>query len=179
MNDHNKREGKEGFYIFIALVVGILLTVFTEKCHAQGDQIVIDAGLGILNSEGSSLSQNKFAKIGVEEDLWYNLKQKINVGEWLDNRGYGYSNSAFTGYQLGFEVSNEVLEASVWSGPTLIGAPDAALGGPIQFNETIYLGIVDKDKNSIGMVYNHFSSAGIYVPNLGRDYLGLEIKWPF
>lgn len=159
--------------------LALFLLFVSSVAHAQENQIVIDSGLGILNSRGNSLSQNKFAKIGLEEDLWYNLKQKFNAGAWLDNRGDGYSNSPFGGYQLGFEVSNDVLEASLWSGPTVIGKTDQMLGSYLEFNETIYLGIVDKDKNSIGIVYNHFSNAGISSVNQGRDYLGLELKFPF
>jgi hypothetical protein len=80
---------------------------------------------------------------------------------------------------LGFDVENETFEASVFSGPTLITSPDIYLGGPLQFNESIYLGIKDKREESIGFAYNHFSSAGIEMPNIGRDFAGLEIKFKF
>jgi hypothetical protein len=156
-------------YVFISPVMA----------YGQSDQIIVDGGLGILNTEGSGLSQVKFAKFGLQEDLWGALKQRFNAGVWLDSRGDGHSSSTFSGYQLGFEVSNEVLQASIFSGPNLISSPDVALGGMFQMNESIFLGIKDSDCNSIGIVYNHFSSAGIEQPNLGKDFLGLEIKFPF
>ena len=146
---------------------------------AYADEIVTDVGLGSFGSKGSSLSQDKFAKVGIEEDIWSPFKQKFNVGGWIDTRGEGYSSSAFGGYQIGFEVSNNVVQGSVWSGPTLMTSPDQALGGVFQMNETIYLGIVDKERNSIGIAYNHFSSAGLEMPNQGRDFIGLSIKCPF
>lgn len=151
------------------------LIMFSTTCLAE--EMVIDAGLGVLNSKGYSLSQNKFTKIGLENNLWYALKQRINTGLWLDSRSDEYKSSAFGGYQLGFEVRNDTLIASIWSGPTLISSPDQQLGGMIQFNETIFLGITDKMGETIGIAYNHLSSAGLEIPNQGRDYVGLEIKF--
>lgn len=157
----------------------LYLVFISSMAYAQDDQYVIDVGLGTFGTEGSSLSQVKFAKMGIQEDLWYALKQRFNGGGWLDSRGDGRTGSAFAGYQLGYEVSNSAFQASVFSGPCLITSPDSALGGIVQFNETIFFGIVDKDYDSIGVVYNHFSSAGLETPNLGRDFIGLEIKFPF
>lgn len=146
---------------------------------AQADQFVTDVGLGAFGSKGDTPVQDKFAKVGIQEDVWFPLKQRFNLGGWSDLRGNGYDSSAFLGYQLGFEVTNQVFQMSVWSGPSVITNPDSALGGPLQFNETVFFGIVDKDKNAIGIAYNHLSSAGIYDPNQGRDYIGMEISFPF
>ncbi len=157
----------------------LLLLLLTSLAYAQDDQIVTDVGLGIVGTKGSTLSQDKFARVGLQEDVWYDLKQRFNVGGWDDTRGGNYSSAAFAGYQLGFEVTNDVLQGSIWSGPSVISATDAMLGGPMQFNETLFFGIVDKQQSSIGVAYNHFSSAGIYTPNLGRDYLGLQLKFPW
>jgi len=137
----------------------------------------LDAGLGIFNTEGSNLSQVKFGKLGLQEDLWYNLKQRFNVGAWLDSRGGGYTNSAFAGYQVGFQVDNQDYEGSIFFGPSLITNQDIALGGPMQFNASIFFGIKDNGGNTIGFAYNHFSSGGLEMPNLGRDVGGLEIKF--
>lgn len=157
----------------------IALLFISSLAYAQNDQVVVDAGLGEFGTRGSSLSQVKFAKIGLQEDLWYSLKQRFNTGGWLDSRGSGYSSSALIGYQLGFEVKNDIFESSIFSGPTIISNQDSSLGGRIQFNESLFFGIVDKDSDSIGIAYNHFSSAGLEMPNLGRDFIGLEIKFPF
>lgn len=146
---------------------------------AYGDQIVTDVGLGQFGSKGSSLSQDKFAKVGIQEEIWNSFQQRLNVGGWLDSRGPNYSNSLFMGYQIGFQVTNSVLEGSIWTGPTLLTATDQTLGGIFQLNETIFFGVVGKDKNSIGFAYNHFSSGSIESPNLGRDYIGIQIKCPF
>ena len=157
----------------------LILLLFSSQAFAQQDQLVVDVGLGQFGSRGSSLSQDKFVKFGWQEDLWYVLKQRINLGAWEDTRGSGYNSAVFTGYQIGFEVTNDVLQGSVWTGPTILSSTDQVLGGYLQFNETIFFGIVDKDRNAIGFAYNHFSSGFLSTPNLGRDYLGIQIKCPF
>ena len=158
----------------------IFLSIFLSSlAYATPDQLVLDAGLGVFNSKGSSLSQNKFAKIGYQEDIWYNLKQRFNIGAWLDTRGPGYSNSAFGGYQLGFEVENSIFDSSIFAGPSLITTPDQQLGGILQFNESIYFGIKDDNYDTIGIALNHFSSAGLEMPNQGENFLCVEIKMPF
>ena len=151
------------------------MSLLTQKTSAG--ELVVDGGLGILDSKGYSLSQDKFAKIGYQETLWYALKERINTGLWLDTRSDKYSSSGFAGYQIGFDVRNSILEASIFSGPTLISNTDQDLGGHLQFNESIFLGIVDDKHESFGIAYNHFSSAGLASPNIGRDFFCLEIKF--
>ena len=167
---------------FIAAFViyqAFLIAFLADRCHAQNDQISTEIGLGVFGTRGSSLSQVKFVKLGLQEDLWYSFKERFNVGGWTDSRGDGRSGSGFAGYQVGFEVTNDTFQASIFTGPTLISSPDIALGGILQFNETIFFGIVNKQNETIGIAYNHFSSAGLEAPNLGRDFMGLQIKFPF
>jgi hypothetical protein len=166
--------------IRIALLVGITCAVVLAcRAEARGDELVIDGAVGVFNSGKSSLSETKFVKFAIEEPVWYALKQRFNAGMWLDNKGLGRMSSGFAGYQLGFQVTADTLEASVWSGPTLITTPDVYLGGPLQFNETLFLGVHDKMGQTIGVAYNHFSSAGIEMPNIGRDFFGLEVRFKF
>lgn len=162
----------------LLLFTFITITIFCNLVLAA-DSLVLDAGLGVFSTEGYSISQVKFAKIALQEDLWYALKQRFSVGGWLDARGDGRQDSGFAGYQIGFEVANDVFESNIFAGPSAISTPDVALGGYLQFNESIFFGIKDKGGNSIGLDYNHFSSAGLEMPNLGRDFMALQIKFPF
>lgn len=157
----------------------LLMFAFSIQSYAQDDQWAIDGGLGVFSTQGTSLSDVKFAKVGIQEDIWDAFKQRVSVGGWLDSRGSGYSGSAFGGYQLGFEVNNSVFQGGIFTGPTLISTTDKDLGGIFQFNDSINFGIKDDRGNVIGIVYNHFSSAGLESPNLGKDFMGLEIKFPF
>jgi hypothetical protein len=160
------------------LTILLLIGMWGNVAWAD-DQIVTDVGLGTFGTKGSSLSQDKFIKIGLEKELSSPLQERFNLGAWTDSRGAGYTNSLYGGYQLGFEITNDTFQASVWSGPTLITSPDRALGSVFEFNETIFFGVADKKHNSIGLAYNHFSDAGLTQINLGRDYMALEIKFPF
>ena len=168
---------------FWGVITACLIWIFYWCCiapyHAHADEFFVDGGLGAFDTEGRSIAMVKFAKFGVQEDLLGPLKQRFNVGLWLDQRGQGYSNAAYGGYQLGFDVKNSVLEMGIFSGPTLISSTDAELGGLFQLNETFFFGIRDSENDFIGAVYNHFSSAGLEMPNLGKDFIGLEIRFPF
>jgi len=179
-NEPHKTENNFIKIVVILSWLAIALIIFaTNYAKAEDDKFLINSGLGVFSTEGHSISQVKMLEMGIQEDLWYTLKQRLNGGAWLDARGDGRHNSTFAGYQLGFEVTNDVVQASIFSGPTLISTPDSALGGPFQFNETIFFGIVDKQHDSIGITYNHFSSAGLEMPNQGKDFMGLGIKFPF
>jgi hypothetical protein len=155
------------------------LAAASTAAQADQSEAFLDAGLGTFSTEGSSLSQVKFAKLGINDNIYHALVQRFSVGAWLDARGEGRTSSAFTGYQLGFAVKNDLMEMAIYSGPCLISSSDTVLGGHLQFNETIFVGVHDaKSGDSIGVAYNHFSSAGLALPNLGRDFMGLEIKFP-
>jgi hypothetical protein len=144
---------------------------------ASAGEVLTDVGLGVFSTEGKSLSNVKFVKVGMQYDLYSPLVQRFNVGGWLDSRPYA-SNAAFGSYQLGLDVRNDVLEMGVFAGPGLISHTDSSLGGYFQFNETVFLGVKDPKDNAIGISYNHFSSAGLETPNQGKDFVSLEIKFP-
>lgn len=156
------------------------LLLFLLATPAFADSTMsLEVATGVFNSGKNSLAETKLVKLGLEEDLWYNLKHRVNGGFWLDNAGDGRKGSGFLGYQWGFVVNNGSTEVGVYSGPTYITTTDTYLGGCFQFNETIYFGISDKDYNFAGFAYNHFSSAGIETPNMGRDFAGVMLKFPF
>ena len=155
----------------------LLALILLVSNVAWADSMTFDVGLGVFNSGLHSLSETKLVKLGLQEDVWYNLKQKASAGFWLDNAGNGRTDSEFGAYQLGFEVRNPTLLASVFFGPAFITTPDVYLGGHLQFNTSLFLGVPDDDNNAIGVFYNHFSSAGLEMPNMGRDFVGAGIKF--
>lgn len=159
--------------------ITLFLLLIASTANA-GSEMFIDAGLGIFSTEGQSLSQVKFGKVGIQNDLTGPLVYRVNGGLWLDNRHDGNLSSGFASTQLGFDVKNEMLEMGIFSGPGLITKADDALGGHFQFNETVFIGVHDpKGDTSVGFAYNHFSSAGLEMPNMGKDFGCLEIKFPF
>lgn len=162
-------------------VIGFIgLAVFLVNTgYAQNDQMVLDGGIGVFNSGKKSLSETKMLSLGIQEDVWGPLKQRVVAGGWLDNAGGGRTSSAFASGQIGFEVNGNGLVAGIFTGPAFISSPDILLGGHLQFMDDIHFGIQDKESNYMGLMYRHLSSAGLEMPNIGRDVLGLEIRFPF
>jgi hypothetical protein len=161
---------------FIHTLIFLCTIVYSGQVYAQDDQIFVDGGLGVFNSGKNSLSETKTLAIGLQEDLWGPLKQRGAVGAWLDNAGQGKSSSAFASGQLGFEVDHQGLIGGIFSGPAVISNTDVLLGGHFQFMEDLHLGIQDRN-NYIGVFYRHLSSAGLEMPNIGRDLVGIEIRF--
>lgn len=152
------------------------LFLFSTVSYAQ-DQIVVDGGLGVFNSGKKSLSETKMASLGLQEDLWNCVKDRFTGGVWLDNAGNGRKSSGFASAQVGFEVNNNGIVGSIFTGPAFINQTDALLGGNFQFMENFNLGIQDQNSNYIGVYYRHISDAGLTPINIGRDFMGLEIRF--
>lgn len=157
----------------LVLIILIGITIVTYCAHpAHSDDVYLTGALGVFNSGKSSLSETKFANVGYRIDLgWF--KQQVELGGWID-RVPGRSGSAYGAYQVGWEVDNGLI-ARVMTGPAFITTPDDYLGGRLEFKEDLYLGCKDVEGRTFGVKYNHLSSAGIYAPNIGRDFFGLEI----
>lgn len=144
---------------------------------AKGQDVYMTGALGVFNSGKSSLSESKFANVGYRTSLGL-FKQQVEVGGWIDRVGQGRADSAYAAYQIGWEVDGPLI-ARIMTGPAMMTTPDVYLGGRFEFKEDLYLGEEDKAGRMIGVKYNHLSSAGIYTPNIGRDFMGLEIGMRF
>ena len=151
------------------LVVSFLIPTFTRS-----DEMLLDIGLGSLDTSSSM----KFLSLGIQEDLWGPLKERVSCGGWVDNSA-GASSSGFFSGQLGFEIDSGGLTGDAFFGPGSITQTDALLGGYFQFESSLELTFHDINRNGMGVFFRHFSSAGFEMPNQGRDVLGLELKFPF
>lgn len=109
------------------------------------------------------------------------LEVKTEGGFWIDNtKKPGAKSSAFIQGSLGVEPTAGAFYANVFQGIAAISSPDSVLGGPVQFVEEAGVGIRDKDKFvGVGIFYKHISSAGIFKPNLGRDFFGIQVFIPW
>lgn len=151
-------------------IVFICLNVFCSLSLA--DEVTFDLGLGALNTT----STMKFVSLGVQEDLWTIVKQRATVGGWID-QSPGNASSGFIAGQLGVEIVNSGWVGSTFFGPGAISQSDNLLGGWFQFMSSLEFGLRDINGNYIGAMFRHFSSAGVETPNLGRNVLGLELKF--
>lgn len=155
----------------------VALAMLVATTSASAHELQLDLGLGAFDTEGTSISQVKLFKLSLQEPLWRILEQRFNIGGWQDIRPT-MSSAGFTSYQVGLDVRNSVFESSVFFGPGLISATDPYLGGYFQFNVSVFVGFRDaKTGVSLGIDYNHFSSAGLEMPNQGKDFLGLGAKF--
>lgn len=155
----------------------IYLNVFS--LFAVADEALVDFGLGVSNSGKTSPAETRFLAIGVQEDMWGCVKSRYTLGGWLDSAGNGRRSSSFMAAQLGVEIRNGMVSSSLFSGPSLISNPDSYLGSTFEFYNSLNFGMYDKSDNYIGLMYRHISNAGLSSINIGRDVLGLELKFGF
>jgi Lipid A 3-O-deacylase (PagL) len=157
--------------VFTALIFTILYAM-----SAKADEVYLTGAVGVFNSGKSSLSETKYTAAGYRTSLgWF--KQDLELGGWID-RVPGRSGSAYSAYQVGWEVDGPMI-MRVMTGPAFISTTDEYLGGHFQLKDDFYLGIKDTEGRTMGVKYNHISSAGIETPNIGRDFFGLEIGLSF
>lgn len=155
----------------------LLALVLLLTTAASADEMYMTGAVGVFNSGKKSLSECKFLNVGERKPLGP-LIQQWEVGGWTDRAGDGRGGSAYGAYQLGFEVHGSML-ARVATGPALITSPDSYLGGVFQFTEDFALGEEDSQGHYAVFKYKHISSAGIEQPNIGRDFMGVEIGLHF
>lgn len=155
----------------------LFLLILASTLSYADDVWVLDSGVGILGSAKKGLSETKMVTFGKQMDLWGPLKERGIVGGFIDNGGSGRKGSPMVSGQLGFEVENRGWVGSVYSGPALLGQTDVMLGGHLQFMDDLHLGLRDRENNYIGIIYRHVSSASVSTPNLGRDFLGIELTF--
>lgn len=156
------------------LIIALLLLA-SGTCLA--DEAFVGYGIGILNDANERVGQNIYFEGGAREILWGNIYGQYRVGYWKerstdDSRRSGVWASA----GLGLLVNLQPVELrSGWS-IAGISNPDSQLGGHFpEFNGEFYLGLRDKKGAAIGLQYEHISSAGIVMPNQGRDFVTLQL----
>lgn len=147
----------------------ILSFLITSWAHASDTVIKYGAN---VPTETENLGTTKAIFIGQQFHLVGPLISQIEGGGWFDNSGEaGRRSSALFGGSLGINVDAHYAFAQALVGPALITRPDSALGGPLQFNNDVAIGLRDPSTGAtVGLNYKHVSSAGIETPNRGRDF---------
>lgn len=136
-------------------------------------------GVGLFNTAQYGHASTKLFSLGREEDLFGPFIHQGEIGLYADQSGHGRKSSAFGFYSIGVEVNpGYFLARSLW-GIGAITHPDAMLGGQFQFTQDLFIGVKDYKENAIGLNYKHISSAGIYTPNKGRDFLTVQVEIPW
>mgnify|MGYP002784420289 CR=1 FL=1 len=136
-------------------------------------------GLGVFNTAEVSAAASKYFSLGYQSDLIGPFIEQWELGLFSDSSGSGRNASGFGFYSIGVEVNPGYFVSRCLWGIGGITHPDQMLGGHFQFTQDLMFGIRDRKKNMIGFVYKHISSAGIYQPNRGRDYVLVQVEIPW
>ena len=136
------------------------------------DDYSFKMGMGLL--DGAPTGQIKIFSLRKEDRLIHALHEAFEGGMWIDNVSDDRKSAAFAKYQLGVKPGSQTgVYAKAFLGVAAISAKDSQLGGYGQFSEDIGLGIRDST-SFVELGYTHFSSAGIFRPNKGRDFISFS-----
>lgn len=154
-------------FFLLGFIFGYMLIL-----NAYSDEWYFNGGIGMF-SENSN--QVKNLNLGRSFDLLgHPIKANVDLGYFFDNR-VNRKSSVTTSLLIGPEIANNFLFFSFFSGPGLILTPDKPVGGPFQFFHEATIGIVDKPTHfKMGVSCRHYSNAGIYSENNGRDFCGIK-----
>ncbi len=146
-------------------------------CPAKADT-VFKYGLGVFASAERSPTEVKYLSLG-EQHPWFGpFITQYEGGIWTDTAGNGRKGAGLFSMSTGIKVHNPIYVQ--WLiGLALISRRDVYLGGNLQVNNELSAGVEDSDRNSIGISYKHLSSAGLFRPNVGRDFLLLRVSIPW
>lgn len=158
---------------FLCAALLFLVIVLSVNTSLADSYIVRGGAHAKLTGAVKTFSLRKESYLGSK------LKQAAETGFWVDNAGTGGKSSLFAKWAAGVSPGNETgLFGKAFVGVAGITHKDNQLGGNFQFTEDFGFGIRDKASH-IAIVYTHFSSAGIFKPNKGRDFVTVEIGLEF
>lgn len=152
-----------------------VLMFLCNTCIA--DEGFVGMGLGTFNTAKDGPGSVKLGQVGHRLDLIEGIYWQNKLGAWgQGSNSHGMKSSAYGASGLGFRVDLSPVEFHSGYSLALISVPDSYLGGPYQFDGEMYLGFRDSKSNGFGLKYEHISSAGLEMPNQGRDFFILELS---
>lgn len=145
-----------------------LLLLLLLASSAQADvALSVGVGKGIMGDPGTPFE--RMVALGYQRQLLPELYLRPEGSYFLDISGQG--KSSFVGaVLLGVQAQSSVgpqLHFAI--GPAYLENPDQILGGPFQFKVEFGAGI-QSDHVYLGVAWVHMSSAGLEMPNHGRDF---------
>lgn len=161
------------------LATALFMLLATSNSNAE--EAFLSYGVGTFASARDSGAETKVINGGYRLELINGFYWQFKSGYWKDMSGDPTRKDSLY-FSTGPTMLIDLRPVEIRTGIGLSGItnPDSYLGGYFpQFNEELYVGGRDKNGNGIGVKYEHISSAGIIQPNVGRDFLILEIstKW--
>jgi hypothetical protein len=140
---------------------------------SRADDYSFKYGMGLQDAKPTG--NIKQFSLRTESRVLGPLHDATEGGLWVDNLGDGRRGAVYGKYQLGVKPGAEVgVYASAFWGIELQSTTDTQLGGILQFSQDAGIGIRD-ETSFVQATYSHVSSAGIWSPNRGRDFVLLSI----
>lgn len=147
------------------LLIALLLGSSIVKAD---DGVAIRTGFGTTTETRSALYSFTLERT-IEEESFY----KLDFGFWTDNQP-GHSSAPFMGPVIGYHFLHPSgISLTPVFGILVMGNPDAVLGAPFNFTEELAIGY-----HTVSIGWKHISNAGTSSPNMGRDYLFLNLTTP-
>lgn len=140
------------------------------------------ASLSISVGAGKAITDNppqpfeRAVALGYQIPLGMDVFARPEAGYFLDISGGDHLSSWWAGAMLGVQaLSKNGTEIHIGVGPAYLENPDGILGGHFQFTPEFGIGISSEDVY-IGVAWKHLSSAGFEMPNIGRDFITLQLR---
>ena len=155
--------------IIFSAIVALLLAASASA------ETIIKYGVALPKNPEEGFSDVKAMFISKQGQVTGPLVYQLEGGGWTDSiKHTGRKSSLMASPSLGINVNAGYVFTQALLGPAVISSPDSILGGMGQFNNDFAIGLKDKDA-SIAFAYKHLSSAGIFQPNAGRDFIMLRV----
>lgn len=120
--------------------------------------------------DGGPTGTAKYFALRGETKEFRGIYTAVEGGGWVD-RGAGRKSALVGKYQVGVNPGSERgIYGKAFLGIAGISSTDCLLGGKAQFSEDFGVGFRDYD-TAFEVAYSHFSSAGLFKPNKGRDFI--------
>lgn len=157
----------------------IIIALLTLICStAYADETFFSFGVGAANSAKDHTGEVKVGNVGLRKEIYQGIYWQYKVGYFGDGSGDpSRKSSLYASVGPGMLIDLRPVEMRAGYGLAAISTPDSYLGGRFpQFQGELYLGLRDHRGNGIGVQYEHISSAGIVSPNMGRDFMVLQLS---
>lgn len=167
--------------IAASIVAWVLLCLVASSIlrDAHADEVFANYGVGVFASAaGGHPASTKAFSLGYREEMYGPWNIQYKVGYWGDGSGSnGRKSSGYASVGPLFKADFSPVEIHTGWGLAAITTPDSYLGGMFpQFNGQVGLVLRDHRGAGIGIDYEHISSAGLVVPNQGRDFVTVSIS---
>lgn len=156
----------------------VTAAAFTLPAYA-GPNRELSFQYGVISDEGQMVAfpSTKFYSISTRDDISIFTTQ-YEIGGINDNNP-GRNNTFFGFASVGLETKTEPFFATLLTGSGFITAPDAKLSSVFEFIHTASVGFKDKRGVAIDLGYRHISNAGLWPPNIGRNFVVLRLTIPW